>query len=222
MTPTVHSEHIWFGVRDHVATLELARPDKRNAMTAAMWAAVLAHLDAASREPDVRALVVRGAGGAFCAGADLSAVKEPDGSASLPYRRLAARGIAAVAEFPVPTLARVAGPCIGAGCGLALACDIRFAHPDATFAIPAARHGIVYDERSIARMVALLGPSRAAKMLYSGESVDAPRALSIGLVDECATDLDSACSRFLDAVLMGDPATITATRTILRATASPS
>lgn len=216
------SEHVGFDVRDGVAVLELRRPEKRNAVTADMWLAVVAHLDTASDDPDVRALVVQGAGGVFSAGADLSAVKEADGSTAMPYRHLALAGIEAIAAFPVPTLARVEGPCMGAGCSLALACDVRFAAPSARFAIPAVRHRIIYDENSIVRLVALVGPSRAARMLYSAESVVATEALTMGLVDECTEDLDATVWRFLEAVLLGDRATITATRGILRGAASPS
>lgn len=220
MTAVGVSEYVGFEIHEGVAILELRRPEKRNAMTADMWRAILSHLDAASGEPDIRALVVQGVGGVFCAGADLKAVKDSDGSTAMPYRRLALRGIEAIAAFPVPTLARVDGPCVGAGCSLALACDLRFAHPDAIFVIPAVRHGIAYDDDSITRMVALVGPSRAARMLYAAEPVDAQRALSIGLVDECTRDLDAMVSRFLDAVHLGDPRTIAATRKTLRAVSS--
>lgn len=219
MTATVLSEHVGFDLTDGIAALDLRRPDKRNAVSGDMWQAILAHLDAASRRSDVRVLLVQGRGGVFCAGADLAAVKEADGTVSAPYRELAIRAFDAVASFPVPSVARVEGACIGAGCSLALACDIRFAHPNATFAIPAVRHGIVYDEASIARLATLVGPSRAARMLYTGMRVDGAQAARIGLVDECSEALDQIVSDCVGAITSGDLDTIAAHRALVRPTA---
>lgn len=218
MTAAAVSRHVGFDVRDGVGVLELRRPDKRNAVSWDMWEATLAYLDSATGRTDLRVLVVQGSGGVFCAGADLTAVKERDGSASGSFREIAIRAVTAIAEFPVPSVARVDGPCIGAGCSIALACDIRIAHPDATFAIPAVRHGIVYDEDSIARLAALIGPSRAARMLYTGQRLDGTQAERIGLVDECSRDLDGLVADCVGALASGDPSTIAAHRNILRAT----
>jgi enoyl-CoA hydratase/carnithine racemase len=213
------SEYVGFDVSGGVAVLELRRPDKRNAVSRAMWRAVLANLDAASSRPDVRVLVVQGSGGVFCAGADLASVKDPDGTAAASFRELAVRTIAAIASFPVPSVARVEGACIGGGCSLALACDLRFAHPKATFAIPAVRHGIVYDEGSIARLAALVGTSRAARMLYTGMRFDGAQAARIGLVDDCSDDLDGLVADCVGAIASGDPGTIAAHRELVRAEA---
>lgn len=200
--------------------LELRRPDKRNAVSWHMWETILKHLDEAGGRTDVRVLVVQGSAGVFCAGADLAAVKERDGSASASFRELVVRTVTAIAEFPVPSVARVDGPCIGAGCSLALACDIRFAHRNAIFAIPAVRHGIVYDEDSIARLASLVGPSRAARMLYTGVPIDGMQAERIGLVDECSRHLDQLMADCVGTLTSGDPSTIAAHRNVLRATAS--
>ena len=220
MTATAVSRHIGFDITDGVAVLELRRPDKRNALSWDMLETILTHLDAATGRPDVRVLVVQGGAGAFCAGADLAAVKERDGSASASFRELVVRTVAAIAEFPVPSVARVDGPSIGAGCSLALACDIRFAHPDAIFAIPAVRHGIVYDEDSIARLATLVGPSRAARMLYTGLRVDGTQAERIGLVDECSHHLDRLVADCVGVLASADPGTVAAHRNLLRATVS--
>ncbi|HJT95909.1 MAG TPA: enoyl-CoA hydratase/isomerase family protein [Mycobacterium sp.] len=218
MTAPAVSHHVGFDISDGVAVLELRRPDKRNALSRDMLETILTHLDAAAGRPDVRVLVVQGGTGVFCAGADLAAVKERDGSASASFRELVVRTVTAIAEFPVPSVASVDGPCVGAGCSLALACDIRFAHPNASFAIPAVRHGIVYDEDSIARLATLVGPSRAARMLYTGLRLDGTQAERIGLVDECSHDLDRLVGDCVGVLAAADPSTVAAHRNLLRAT----
>lgn len=216
MTVIGSTEHIGFDVVDGVAELTLRRPEKRNAISAAMWESILAHLGDASGRADVRVLVVSGSGGVFCAGADLASVRDADGTPSASFIALAVRAVSAIATFPVPSVARIEGPCIGAGCSIALACDVRFAHPNAVFAVPAVRYGIVYDEASIARLAALLGPSRAARLLYTAERLDAVGAASAGLVDECGENLDGLVTDFVDAVKLGDRSTIVATRRLFR------
>ena len=220
MTATAVSRHVGFDVTDGVAVLELRRPDKRNALSRDMLETILTHLDASTGRPDVRVLVVQGSAGAFCAGADLAAVKGRDGNPSESFRELVVRTVTAIAEFPVPSVARVDGPSIGAGCSIALACDIRFAHPNAVFAIPAVRHGIVYDEHSVARLATLVGPSRAARMLYTGLRIDGTQAERIGLVDECSYDLDPLVADCVGVLAAADPGTVVAHLNLLRATAS--
>ena len=115
MTGGGGSRHVTCTVRDGVVRLTLRRPEKRNAVTAAMWEAALAHLDDASARSDVRVLLVQGSEGFFCAGAHLASVKRPDGTPSDAYVDLAVRALTAVADFPAPSVARIEGPCIGAG-----------------------------------------------------------------------------------------------------------
>jgi enoyl-CoA hydratase/carnithine racemase len=210
------SEHVGFDITDGVAVLELRRPAKRNALSRAMCEAILAHLDAAAVNPQVRVLLFQGSDGVFCAGADLTALKRPDGSESASFRELVIQSATMLADFPVPTVARVEGPCIGAGCSLALACDIRFAAPNATFKIPVVQHGVVYDEEWIARLAALVGPSRAARILYTGMRIDAAQAERIGLVDECGHDLDRLVADCIGTIAAADFATVTAHRRLLR------
>lgn len=199
-----------------VAVLTLRRPEKRNAVSREMWKAIESHLTLAAAHDDLRVLMFQGSGGSFSAGADLSGIKSAEPGEAKALTESATRAISVLANFPVPSVARVEGACIGGGCSLALACDIRLAAPDAIFGIPAVRHGLVYDEGSIARLVELMGPSRAARMLYTAERYDGREAALLGLVDECTDDLDQAVHRFVTAVLEGDPATMRATRRLLR------
>ncbi|MFJ5779131.1 enoyl-CoA hydratase/isomerase family protein [Streptomyces sp. NPDC093094] len=167
-------------VTDSVATVVIHHPAKRNAMTAAMWSALPPLLDALAADPGVRALVLTGEGGTFCAGADISTLQ---GSPRAAQQR-AERAEEALAAFPRPTLAAIRGHCVGGGAQLAAACDLRFAEEDALFGVTPAKLGLVYPASSTRRLVALTGPSATKYLLFSGELIDARRALRTGLVDE--------------------------------------
>jgi enoyl-CoA hydratase/carnithine racemase len=182
------------GVTDQVATVVLHHPAKRNAMTAAMWEALPPLLDTLAADPAVRALVLTGAGGTFCAGADISTLR---GSAD-EAQRLAVRAEEALAAFPKPTLAAVRGHCVGGGTQLAAACDLRFAEEGALFGVTPARLGIVYPSSSTRRLVSLVGPATAKYLLFSGELIDTERALRTGLVDEVlpADELEKRVGEF--------------------------
>ncbi|MCX4766409.1 enoyl-CoA hydratase/isomerase family protein [Streptomyces sp. NBC_01275] len=182
------------GVTDGVATVVLHHPAKRNAMTAAMWRALPPLLDALAADPGVRTLVLTGAGGTFCAGADISTLQDSPDEA----QTLAVRAEEALAAFPKPTLAAVKGHCVGGGAQLAAACDLRFAEEGALFGVTPAKLGIVYPSSATRRLVALVGPATAKYLLFSGELIDTERALRTGLVDEVlpADELDKRVAEF--------------------------
>ncbi|GLF98426.1 enoyl-CoA hydratase/isomerase family protein [Streptomyces yaizuensis] len=167
-------------VVDGVATVVISNPAKRNAMTTAMWRALPPLLDALAADPAVRVLVLTGAGAAFCAGADIAALREPGTGA----QEAAVRAEEALAAFPRPTLAAVRGPCVGGGAQLAVACDLRFAEEGAVFGVTPARLGVVYPAAATRRLIALTGPATAKYLLFSAELIDTGRALRGGLVDE--------------------------------------
>ncbi|MEU5092592.1 enoyl-CoA hydratase/isomerase family protein [Streptomyces sp. NPDC021356] len=167
-------------VTDAVATVVVHHPAKRNAMTAGMWRALPPLLDRLAADPGVRALVLTGADGTFCAGADISTLLESPEEA----QHLAVLAEEALAAFPKPTLAAVRGHCVGGGAQLAAACDLRFAEEGALFGVTPAKLGIVYPASATRRLVSLVGPARAKYLLFSGELIDAQRALGAGLVDE--------------------------------------
>ncbi|MBO8188741.1 enoyl-CoA hydratase/isomerase family protein [Streptomyces spirodelae] len=187
-----------------VRTLTIDHPAKRNAMTPAMWRRLPELLAELAADPDVRVLVLTGADGTFCAGADISALRDTaegasgNGGAAREQQALAVAAEEALAAFPRPTLALVRGHCVGGGCQLAAACDLRFAAHDARFGITPAKLGIVYPASSTERLVRLTGPATAKFLLYSGELIDAERALRVGLVDEVhpGAELDKRVAEF--------------------------
>ncbi|RDD85833.1 enoyl-CoA hydratase/isomerase family protein [Streptomyces parvulus] len=181
-------------VADSVATVVIHHPAKRNAMTAEMWGALPPLLDGLAADPAVRALVLTGEGGTFCAGADISTLRESPERA----QRLAVLAEEALAAFPKPTLAAVRGHCVGGGTQLAAACDLRFAEESALFGVTPAKLGVVYPASATRRLVALTGPATTKYLLFSGELIDAARALRTGLADEVLPDgeLDKRVAEF--------------------------
>ncbi|MGW0927379.1 enoyl-CoA hydratase/isomerase family protein [Streptomyces sp. NPDC002644] len=186
--------HLSHRVADGVATVVISHPARRNAMTNAMWRALPPVLEALAADDAVRALVLTGEGATFCAGADISGLRD----SSEVTRRLATEAEEALAAFPRPTLAAIRGHCVGGGTQLAAACDLRFAEEGALFGVTPAKLGIVYPSSSTRRLVSLVGPSGAKYLLFSGELVDGERALRTGLVDELlpAGELDARVAAF--------------------------
>ena len=166
-----------------VATIWLNRPDKRNAMSYEMWTALAEACHELARDRSVRVLVVRGAGGHFCAGADIGGFS---GGMSDDYQSRNREAEESLAAFPRPTIAFITGSCVGGGVQIAGACDLRFADTSAKFGITPARLGIAYPTYALERVVRLIGPSAAKHLLFSAELIEVDRALRIGLVDEVA------------------------------------
>ena len=172
-------------VRDGVARLTFARPRQRNAIPLGGWAALEAEL-AAATAAGARILVLQGDEAAFCAGADLDDFAAFAGDEPAVGRfRLGMRGaIEALAVLPIPSLAWIEGACFGAGVAVAMACDLRVAGPGARFAITPAKLGISYPQEDVARLVGLVGPGQARRLLLTAETIDAAEALRIGLVEQ--------------------------------------
>lgn len=173
--------HVRVNVDGPVATMTLHRPEKRNAIRMSMWAAIDAHVSALAKDSAVRILVVRGEGDHFCAGADISELTNGPGG---EYARVNWAAEEALANFPGPSIALIRGNCVGGGVSIATACDLRFASDDAVFGITPAKLGIVYPTNALERVTRLVGGSAAKHLMYSGELINADRALRIGLVDE--------------------------------------
>jgi enoyl-CoA hydratase/carnithine racemase len=199
-----------------VATLLIDRADKRNAFNMAMWQAAPGLLAEAVADPAVRLLVVRSAqaGGAFCAGADIRELLANKDDAAWRAANQAAinRVQYELARLPLPTLAFIEGDCIGGGCGLALACDLRVATGAARFGITPAKLGLVYPLHDVKLLVDLVGPGQAKRILYTGSLLDAAEALRIGLIEQ----IDASPDAWIADILAASPHSIRETKGFVR------
>lgn len=172
-------------VEGAVGRLVVANPERRNAVSLAMWQAIPGAVAALVAHPDVRVIVVRGDGDlAFVSGADISefATVRKDAASARAYEASNADAFSALRHATKPTIAMIRGFCLGGGMGLAVACDIRIASDDAVFGIPAARLGVGYPPDCIADVVAAVGPQRAKEMFFTARRLTAAEALEIGLL----------------------------------------
>ncbi|MEA3015001.1 MAG: hypothetical protein QOD42_3546 [Sphingomonadales bacterium] len=187
---------------DEHARLTLDRPQVRNAIPAAAWAALSETLETVARS-DVRLLVVTGAGDTFCAGADLGDFAAMRGSeeAAARFRQEMRAALDALRALAIPTLAAIDGHCYGAGVALALACDVRLARFGSKFAITPARIGIAFPQEDVRRLVAMVGPGQAARLLFTAETIGGEEAKRIGLVDHYSHPE----SDVIEAILANDP-----------------
>lgn len=172
-----------------IATLELNAPERRNAMSMAMWAGIRDIVRAVEADATVRALLLRGAGGkAFCGGAHIGEFDKVYATeeSTRAYNEIVRAAQADLRALARPTIAVIEGACVGGGCGIALSCDLRFASDDARFAITPAKLGLAYSYADTAQLVEKVGPARAKDILFSGRLIGAPEALRIGLIDRLA------------------------------------
>ena len=194
-----------------VATITLVRPDQRNAVSARMLEELGTALGTLAVEPDVRAVVLAGAGPDFCAGADVAELAGARGSLSgALYGQLFEEVLSAIGDHPVPVIAKIQGAALGAGCQLAVACDLAVAADDARFGIPSSRLGIVVNYENIERLLLAIGPKRAGEMLYSGRIVSGSEAAEWGLVNRAvpAAELATATGDLAAAVATAAPLSV--------------
>jgi enoyl-CoA hydratase/carnithine racemase len=183
------SENLRLDVDGPVAVITIDRPAKRNAMSLAMWSAVPGLIGKVEAEESVRVLVIRGTDH-FSAGADIGefATLRADPDGALAYSAVVHAAERAIAALIKPTIAAITGNCIGGGCEIALACDLRIAEDGARFGITPAKLGIVYNLTSTKQLVDAVGPAWAKQILCTGDIIDAATALRIGLINELHPD----------------------------------
>lgn len=167
-----------------VVILELQRQDRRNALNLELCREIHAAVDQAVSD-GARAIVITGQGTAFCAGADLGGVYGDEFLEAL-YGMLSR-----LTKVPVPLIAAVNGPAIGAGTQLAMACDLRIADETAKFAVPTPRNGMAVDAWTIRQLAALAGGGTARRLMIAAETLDRDEALAAGLADRAGTLADA-------------------------------
>lgn len=196
-----------FEQRDRVGIATIDRQERRNALNAEVCDELRAHLD---DHRELRAVVVTGAGTAFCSGADLVTRFAPaDGGAGTDtFRPAFEQVLDAIVDFPAPVIAAINGPAMGAGMQLAVACDLRVAVPGARLAIPGGKLGILLSPRNIWRLATLVGQGPARDFLLAGRAVDAETATGMGLVQYLADDALAEALRIAGEIAVSAPLTV--------------
>jgi 2-(1,2-epoxy-1,2-dihydrophenyl)acetyl-CoA isomerase len=199
---------IRFDLADRVATLTLDRPDRLNALVPEMREGFEAAL-AAAASPAVKVLVLRGAGRAFCAGGDIGwmarALEEGRWAEMEALLNLGVAVAHGLATLPKPVVAVVQGPAAGAGMSLALCADLRIAATEAAFSMAFAKIGLHPDWGGSVMLSRLVNPALAGELMMTGETIDAGRALAMGLVNHVvpADQLDAAAQALVGRLAAG-------------------
>src|SRR5271170_2646174 len=212
--PMSQSDLVLFSIDNHVALITVNDPERRNAVTGEMSKQLRAAVERAEADPGVHAVVVTGAGKAFCAGADLAAL----GAAAEDGLRRLYDGFLAVADCTLPTVAAVNGPAVGAGLNLALACDVRIAGPAALFDARFQKLGIHPGGGMTWMLQRAVGPQVARAALLFGMRFDAEEAVSHGLALEVADDPVAAARRLAACPASAPREVVIATKSTMRAT----
>lgn len=168
------------------AEIILSKPEKRNALSVDMWAAIPGLVAQAVADPDTKVLIIHGGdAGAFAAGADISEFEETyatSASAKASGDTIAA-ALEAVENCPKPTIAAIEGACVGGGVSLAMACDLRVASAQSKFGVTPGKLGLVYPAADTRRLLAAIGPGATKDILFTGRIFLAPEAKDMKLID---------------------------------------
>jgi enoyl-CoA hydratase len=197
---------ITFEARGQVGIATIDRRERRNALNGEMCDQLRGHLEESS---ELRAIVLTGAGTAFCAGADLVSRFAGEGDATTDtFRPAFERVLDAIVAHPAPVVAAINGPAIGAGMQLAVACDVRIAALGARLAIPGGKLGIHLSARNIWRLAQLVGQGTARDFLLAGRTVEAEEALRVGLVQYVDNDALGAALALAGEIAASAPMTV--------------
>ena len=179
-------DSVFLDIDGAVARIVLNRPSKKNALTWDMWKQISAIADQVDGDDTIKVVIVSGVDEtAFAAGADIvefeSVYSTPE--TSMAYTKSMQDAQNKLARLSKPLIAQIQGPCMGAGCAIAMCADVRFADPTAKFSVPPARLGLVYSLADTKRLVDAIGASHAKDMIYTARVVKAEEAASMGLVN---------------------------------------
>jgi enoyl-CoA hydratase/carnithine racemase len=213
------SSNLAWDINGSVGVVTFNRPKARNALTWDMYDALVTACDTAEAAADVRVLIIRGAGGAFAAGTDISQFREfANGDAGVAYERRLDAVIDRIERVRIPTIAEVDGAAVGGGCAIAMACDLRICSERASFGVPVARTlGNCLSIANTARMVDLLGVALTKELLLTGRLVDATEAYQRGLATMVlpVEQLEGETIKIAAELSTRAPSTIMATKAML-------
>jgi len=216
--PIALTDRVVVGWGGSSAAVTIGSGSRRNALRREDWTAIRAAFALVAARPGVRAVTVRGRGGHFCSGSDLTSWADADQAAVHATFTDMEAAFEAVEACPVPVVAVVEGAAAGAGCQLALACDLRVLAEDSTVGMPTAALGIRPSPAFAARLVALVGAGRARELLYTGRMVPAAEAARCGLAEQVVAsgELDRAVTALLETIAARPPEVIAATKDVVR------
>ncbi|WP_375459974.1 enoyl-CoA hydratase [uncultured Enterovirga sp.] len=196
-----------------IGTMTFNNPEKRNAVSFGMWEAAGAILADFAADPEIRVVVLTGAGGkAFVSGADISKFGDERAEAEAVGRYNAATEAiyAGLHDFPKPTIAKIRGFCIGGGLGLAASCDLRFATDESRFALPAAKLGLGYGFAPLRRLAGVVGLPFAKEIVFTARQFSSREAETMGLVNRIvpADEIDAYVADYAATIAANAPLTI--------------
>jgi len=205
---------------DGVVTVTLNRPERKNAANGRMWQELLDELRAIARDPNDRVVVVTGAGGAFCSGADIADPSGVSGNPQDPHlvrMQFLGEVMLAMHVMPKPTIAKIRGIAAGAGLSLALGCDLTVASEGARFSEIFARRGLSVDGGSSWLLPRLVGLHRAKELAYFADILSASQAAEIGLINRVVPeeDLDAFVGDWAQRLAAGPPVALQMTKRLL-------
>lgn len=224
MSDETIQERVRVSIEDHVATVTLHRPEKRNGLDLPMFEAIVRAGEALAANLEVRAIVLEGAGKAFCAGLDWGAFLSmgPEGG-----KKLLSRGEGSPAnvaqrvgwiwqEQPVPVIAALHGAALGGGLQIALGADLRVAHPDTRLSAMEIQYGIIPDMSMTQTLTRLARPDVVAELVYTGRVLDAREGLALGLVTRLDEDPSAAAHALAREIAKKSPDAVRAAKHLLR------
>lgn len=207
------SEFIATEQRDHLLLIRIQRPERKNALTHAMYTALTQALVQAEATPATRAVVLTGCHGDFCAGNDMhDFLEQPPAGQDSPVMRF----LATIRHFPKPIIAAVEGVAVGVGTTLLLHCDLVYVTPTARLKMPFTQLGVTPEAGSSMLLPAMLGHQRAAALLLLGETLNGEKAVQLGIANDCSPNcLEIALQQ---AARLADlpPAAIRATKQLMK------
>jgi enoyl-CoA hydratase/carnithine racemase len=216
----VSTSEAQFESLDSIAFLTFNRPAARNALTWAMYDALVEACERVDDDDTVRVLVVRANGDSFAAGTDIHQFTGfASGDDGIAYERRLDAVIDRLERVSKPTIAQVHGVAAGGGCAIALTCDLRVCTPRAQFGVPIARTlGNCLSAANLARLVDLVGPARTKELLFTGRLLDAVEAASLGLVTRLAepAEIDAVVRELAQAIAANAPLTVRGTKEVVR------
>lgn len=207
------------------ASVIFDHPERRNAITTAMWREIPPICRALDADPDVRVVVLRGGGDvAFVSGADISQFEESrTGEQAAQYDMDNIEAWSAIAAIGKPVIAAIHGFCVGGGCAIALCADLRYSADDGVFAIPAARLGLGYGQDGLQNLIRVVGPAYAREIFFTARRFDAHEAEKMGLVNRVLPkgELDAFVRKTAESIAENAPLTLRASKVAFRDLARP-